>query len=312
MVEIQKAVDFCKWIENRARSFEKRRMYRESIECWSKLLRTLTRSHDAEIADVSRLAAIHYRLGVNHQALKENSKSIYHLKYSIRLDASEPRYFEAFGRAFLRGGHLTVARIQFERAVRLDPANSEYLRQYSLVLMLLGKLPEARLYARRALELSPHDAKLIWNLTRIYFESRMYFHSLSVLKRLPVNAEWAARSERLKHECLFHIDQTLEGKVMSALRRGMRLDGRPFHLRHFRMAEQLWVEFSLMENPARSRKINPQAWAAALSLVTLNLAAQESDGDAFGDLLMRFATDSIQVWPAVSKLSQYIECRGDQ
>lgn len=312
MMEMPKAIDFCQWIEKRARSFEKRRMYRESIECWSKLLNTLTRSHDAEIADVSRLAAIHYRLGVNHQALKENSKSIYHLKYSIRLDASEPRYFEAFGRAFLRGGHLTVARIQFERAVRLDPENSEYLRQYSLVLMLLGKLPEARLYARRALELNSQDPKLIWNLVRIYFESRMYCHSLSVLKRLPVNAEWASRIERLKRECLFHIDQTLEGQVMSSLKRGMRLDGQPFHLQHFRMAEQLWIEFSLMENPSRSRKIKPQVWAAALSLVILNLSPQESEGNALDDLLLRFSTDSIQVWPAVSKLSQYIECRGDR
>jgi hypothetical protein len=178
--------------------------------------------------------------------------------------------------------------------------------------MLLGKLPEARLYARRALELSPQDPKLIWNLVRIYFESRMYFHSLSVLKRLPVSTEWEARIERLRRECLFHIEQTLEGRVMSALRRGMRLDGQPFHVKHFRMAEQLWIEFSLMENPARSRKIKPQVWAAALSLVTLNLAREKSGEDALDDLLMRFSTDSIQVWPAVSKLSQYIECRGDR
>lgn len=307
----QNAVDFCKWIEGRARSFEKRRMYRESIQCWSKLLRALTKSHNAEVADVSRLAAIHYRLGVNHQALKENSKSLYHLKYSIRLDASEPRYFEAFGKAFLRGGHLTVARIQFERAVRLDPTNVEYLRQYSMVLMLLGKLPEARLYARRALELSPSDSKLVWNLIRIYYESRMYFHTLSLLRRMPCTADRKAKIEQVKKECLFHIDRTLEGQVMSSLRKGMRLDGVPFHLGHFRSAEQLWIEFSLMENPGRSRRIKPHVWAAALSLVVLNSSSAETDSVALDDLLIRFSTDSIQVWPAINKLSQYIECRGN-
>lgn len=312
MLENQNAVDFCKWIEQRARSFEKKRMFRESIHYWSKLLKALTQSHDSDLADVSRLAAIHYRLGVNHQALKENSKSIYHLKYSIRLDASEPRYYEAFGRAFLRGGHLAVARIQFERAVRLDPKNSEYLRQYSRVLMLLGKLPESRLYARRALELSPQDPKIIWNLVRIYFESRMYFHALSILKRLELNPERSAKIQEVKRQCLYQLDQTLEGKVMSALRRGMKMDGKPFHLKHFRMAEQLWIEYSLMENPARSVRIKANVWAAALSLVTLNSSQESFEMSSLDDLLIRFSTDSLQVWPAINKLSQYVECRGDR
>ncbi len=303
------SVDFCDWIERQARSFERKRLHRESIFYWSKLLRALTQSHDAVKADVTKLAAIHYRLGLNHQALKDNSKSIYHLKYSIRLNASEPRYYDAFGKAFLRGGHLNVARSQFEKAVRLDPENVGYLRQYSWVLMMMGKLREARLYARRANDLSSDDPRVQWNLARIYFESGMFFHSLSVLKKMKKFGEWTARIDHLNSVCGFQIDQTLEGRVIRSLRLGMRFDGRPFHLRHYRLAEQLWIEYSLLESPQRSKRIKPRVWAAALSLISLNMIPVEGT-DSMDEILLLFSTDSSEVWPVVKKIGRYMECRG--
>jgi len=293
-------IELVQWLEKKARECEERRDHREAIDFWSKLLSVLTRRQTAEGADVTELASIHYHLGMNHQALKENSKSIYHLKYSIRLDASEPRYYHAFGRAFLRGGQLGVARMQFEQAARLDPQNPLYLRQYAWLLLVLGKASEARLYARKAVQLAPEDEKAKWCLIRAYMDCKMYAHAMNLLKTFKSQAN--ARVAYALEECQFRLNNSAEGAFIRILRQGMRMDGKPFHLGHFRWAEQAWLSFCAFERPPRSRA-RLGAYAAALSWLSLQEVGGEPD--SFDLILERFKSSSSDVWPVIKKFQDF-------
>jgi pentatricopeptide repeat protein len=232
-------------------------------------------------------------------------KSLYHLKYSIRLDDSEPRYYHAFGRAFLRGGQLGVAKTQFERAVRLDPKNPIYLRQYSWLLLMIGKKTEARLYAKKAVELAPEDLKARWCLVRAYMESRMYAHALNLLKQMRQNpgVEVDSRFRYAIDECQFRLNQSPEGAVIRMIRQGMRIDGHPFHMKHFRWAEQAWLDYCAVERPHRSRALLP-AYAAAISWLSLDDQEADQPG-CFETVLERFKTSSQEVWPVIKKFQDF-------
>jgi tetratricopeptide (TPR) repeat protein len=300
-----RSVSFIRWLEHRAQFCEKTQSYREAITYWSKLLSIVVRSKRKEFSDVTYLARIHYHLGMNHQAVNDPLKSIYHLKYSIRLNSSEPRYFQAFGRAYLKGGHWPVAKTQFERAVRLDPTNTSYLRQYSWVLLMMGKRAEARLYARRAMDLNSDDPKNCWCLVRAYMESKMYSHALVMLRELRFVKDFREKAQFAYEECLARVSSTLEGAVLEILKIGMKLDGRPFHIAHFRWAQDLWHRFVVAENP-HDLKIGPHAWAGALAWQTLESMKSQAPF-TFDEILDRFSCDSQTLWPVVFRLRDFCE-----
>jgi len=290
----ENSVELVGWLRTRARELEKKREFRDAIDCWSRLLDILTRSRDSEQADVTELASIHYHLGMNHRALRDEMKSMYHLKYSIRLNANEARYYQAFGRGFLRGGHWQVAKAQFEKAVRLDPRNISYLCQYSWILLMMGRKEHARFFANKALEIDPKDPKAKWAVIRVAMESRDYMKALRILRSLS-----GSRAQMLKAECESRLADTIEGAALKILRVGMRMDAQPFHLGHYRWAEDLWMREG--RRMTRSAEIPAHVFAAALAW--LSVAEGEDCPDfSFEDLLMRFAVSSVEVWPALCRI----------
>lgn len=296
-------IKLSQWLEERAKDCEKRRDHREAIKIWTHLLKIVSRSREEHIADVTQLASIHYHLGLNHRALREESKSMYHLKYSIRLNSSEPRYYQAFGRGFLRGGHWQVAQAQFEKAVRLDPRNVSYLRQYTWVLLMMGRTMEARYYAKRAVAFSGGDARSLWLLTRAYMESQMYSQALTVLRRMKRTKELSARIDFARNECRAKLEMSIEGAVLKLVRLGMRFDQKPFNLSHYHWAERLWTRYCLRRSH-EDFVLVPSLYAAGLSWLSLQ-ALSPLANFSFDDLLLRFSTNSNEVWPAIKRLQEF-------
>ncbi len=297
-------VSLVEWLKARAKSFEKDGQHKQAIEVWQRLLDHLTkRAHLAPAADVTDLAAIHYRLGLNHRALRDNFKTLYHLKYSIRLNSQEPRYYQAFGKAFIQGGQWDVARAQFERAVRLDPRNPSYLRQYASLLLAMGRRDEARLYARKAVAAAPESVSSLKCLARVYFQSRMYSHAMAVLKKAKIQG--APGMERLIDQCEKRLLASFEGQVLRNLRTFMRLDGQPFHLRHYRWAESFWLAYSACEG-SRFRTSRPREIAASLSWLALWEGAGIPENFFWEDHLQRFCVDSLSVWPWLKKFQDFL------
>ena len=297
-------VEMRNWLDAKARSFERKRNYRDAISYWERLLIQLTRTSYSRTVDVSDLAAIHYRLGLAHRAMRDPMKSIHHLKYSIRLNSSEPRYYEAFGKAFLSGGHWKVAKSQFERAIRLDPQNPTYLRQYAWVLLMMGKKELARSYAEKAFVLKPRDREGRWHLIRVYMECGLYFHAARLLKRFKVKESEVERRLQLLQECREREDSTFEGLVIHFLRRGMRVDGRPFDLLDFRRAEFLWETFCLSSH--RDSKENfsqPHIWAAAVAAIVFSERKREKYFD-MTYVFDQFSAGSVDVWPLMKRIQE--------
>lgn len=301
-----KDIDMTEWLDRKARNHERKREFRQAISIWARLLGLLTHAPKAEGADVTRLAAIHYHLGMNHQALKDNMKSIYHLKYSIRLNASEPRYYQAFGKAYLQGGHWQVAKTQFEKAVRLDPKNSSYLRQYSWVLLMMGKKEEAKFYAKKAFEILPTEIKNQWCYVRALMESKFYLQAIQVLKKMD-DPESKDRINFLIGDCAARAECLIDGLVLRYLKTAMKFDAKPFHLAHYRAAEELWVRFCSYEKPIQGDPSLAQAYAAAVAWVCLERGALLPVDFGFEDLLLRFSTNSTELWPILKRVRAFVE-----
>jgi tetratricopeptide (TPR) repeat protein len=302
-----KTIHLNDWLQQKARSSEKKRQFKEAIDCWDRLLKRMTRASGKEAADVSDLAQIHYRLGMAHRALKDHNKSIYHLKYSIRLDSSVPRYYEAFGKAYLSGGHWRVAKAQFEKAVSLDPKNRVYLRQYAWVLMMMGKKEEARSFSMKALSLKPTDRESQWNLVRIYMECEMYVHAQQLLKIM--ERSWKRdldRVEFLLQECRDKLEASFEGAVMKCLRKGMKCDGDPFTLAQLRDAEKLWIDYCLSKFFKRDAQNIPHIWAAALTwfVFYFDTSKKSSFMEEMDFIFSRFGASSVEVWPCIKRLQE--------
>jgi len=300
-------IQMTEWLELKARNHERRREFREAIQSWKKLLELLTHAPKTEGSDVTHLALIHYHLGMNHQALKDNMKSIYHLKYSIRLNSSEPRYYQAFGKAYLRGGHWQVAKTQFEKAVRLEPGNASYLRQYSWVLLMMGRKSEARYYAKMAYEISQKDSKNQWCYVRALMESKNYLKAAQMLRGISCDPDSKDRVKYLLTECVERADEMLDGAVVRYLRAAMKFDGKPFHLGHYRSAEALWIRFCAFERPSLAQSSSLQSYAAAIAWVSLERGALQPMDFGFEDLLLRFSADSTGLWPILKRVRAFAE-----
>ncbi|MBN8554269.1 MAG: hypothetical protein J0L93_02395 [Deltaproteobacteria bacterium] len=311
-----KLISLNAWLEQKARNSEKKRHYKDAISRWDNLLIRMTRVSansdsssvgGAAAADVSELAQIHYRLGMAHRALKDLSKSIYHLKYSIRLDSSVPRYYEAFGKAHLAEGHWLVAQEQFEKAVSLDPKNRIYLRQYAWVLMMMGRKDEARSFSMKALSLKPSDKESQWHLVRIYMESEMPLHAYELLKIMKRGAKRdQKRVEELLEECRNKLEGTFEGSVIRCLRAGMKCDGKPFTIAQLREAEQMWKDYCLSKYFRKEAQGLPNVWAAAAAWLVYYLN-HEADSSFTADadfIFSRFAASSVEVWPCIKRLQE--------
>jgi len=289
------------WLEKKAKLSERNKQFKEATLYWDKLLRRLTRTD----GDVIKLAAIHYRLGLAHRALKDHLKSLYHLKYSIRLNASEARYYEAFGRAFLSGGHWRVAKAQFEKAVSLDPKNITYLRQYAWTLLMMGRKDDARLYTLKALKLKPHDRESQWSLVRIYMESEMFLQALELLRQMAREKPKSRRILLCIEECQAKLETTFEGNVLRCLRDGMKCDGQPFSIKDLRRAENLWIEYCLERRLKPESQPNPAVWAAALAWFVLYIYHPQVQED-FDLWLNRFGVGSHELWPCIKNLQEAI------
>lgn len=302
---LKKTIDVTAWLERKARECEKNKLYREATVYLSKLLARLTRTASATSIDVTDLAAIHYRLGLAHRALRDSSKSLYHLKYSIRLNAHEPRYYEAFGKAFLSGGHWRVAKTQFEQAVQLDPKNAIYLRQYAWVLLMMGQKAEALSYAKKALQLKPADKENHLIVVRAYMESGMYLDAVAHLKRLSISSP---KIKTLLKDCYEKLEGSFDGSVLWWLKKGLLCDGRPFTIKDLRTAEAHWIQFCLHTKSHERVVQQPVVWAAALSWLVHyknETPAFENSDSSF--ILERFNVASVDVWPMIKKLSEVLK-----
>jgi hypothetical protein len=293
-----KLIYLNRWLELKAKAFERQRRFREATRFWENLLRRLTHQSASEEVDVARLAAIHYRLGLAHRALNDDRKSLYHLKYSVRLNSSEPRYYEAFGRAFLSGGHWRVARAQFEKAIRLDPKNVTYIRQAAWVLLMMGRKNEALQYARRAFGLQKTRESAL-SLARVYMEMNMFFHALQLLKA----QRKTKRVSAILSECLEKLELTSEGAVLKCLRKGIVCDGNPFSLWDLRRAEDLWTDFCISKSERPAEQTLPNVWAAALSALVLFQRAPSGSWN-MDDLAVRFGATTIEIWPRLKDLQE--------
>jgi tetratricopeptide (TPR) repeat protein len=289
-------VSLQNWLEKRARLCEKEKLYKEAVFYWERVLQVLTRSVASEDVDVVRLAAVHYRLGQVHRLIKDPTKSLYHLKHSVRLNSSEPRYFQAFGKAFLSGGHLKVAKAQFEKAIELDPKNTNYIRQYAQVLLMLGKKDKAYSSARKAFEMKPDLKENRMILARIFIESDMFIPALSVLDGIKKKSE---RTLDLIDDCTEKLYTTFEGSVLKMLRKGMKCDGKPFTVKHLKEAESIWVDYCLHRKFGDKWDAMPNVWAAASALYVTYL--EETASFEFDEILERFQVSSIEVWPYLKK-----------
>lgn len=284
-------VSIVGWLNDAARSSEKLKRYKDAARFWNSLLRRLTFESSLTHIDVTRLAAIHYRLGLAHRALNDDRKSLYHLKYSTRLNSSEPRYFEAFGRAFLSGGHWRVAKAQFEKAIKLDPKNVTYLRQTAWVLLMMGRKSEALNYARRAYELNPTRESCL-ALVRVQMEMDHILQALRLLRTL----KRTKRVSQLMEECFEKLDLTFEGAVLKCLRKGIVCDGHPFSLWHLRRAEEFWIDFcSNRDSVTTGSRGLPNVWAAAVACYVLY--SSSSKEFSLDDIAVRFGATTLEIWP---------------
>lgn len=284
-----------RWLENRARFSERKREWKEAIRYWALLLQRSTR--DAQ-AGVEKLAAIHYRLGLAHRMVNNPSKAIYHLKYSVRLNASEPRYYDAFGRAFLSGGHWNIAKAQFEKAIKLAPENPIYVRQYAWVLHMMGRKDEALYFSEKALKMRPTSLESRLVFARILMDSALIFQALVLLSSIK---RPSLRVRRYVEECREKLDATFEGLVLRLVRRGMRADGHPFHLKDVWQAEQIWMRYCLAHAGYPFEQSDPQVWAAAIICFVYHQKFQMVDFEKF---LADFKVSSIQMWPCLKRLQE--------
>ncbi len=300
-MEAAQTIKLTHWLNLKAMEFEKKREFREAAHYLSLFLRRLTKTARTEEVDVAQLADVHYRLGMAHRGLKDTSKSMYHLKYSIRLNSSEPRYYEAYGRAYLTSGHWRVAKTQFEKAIQLQPKNTTYLRQYAWVLLMMGRKEEAKKYSERALELAPKSREGKWTLVRVYMESNLYVQAWALLKKMQKSTPHSMRLFNLLQECESQLETTFEGMVLKILRRGMKADGDPFSLLDLKLAEEFWVEHCLkMVDRPLTEVSSPYRWAAAVCWYVAHkrqILGLESE-----EIFERFAVHSSDVWPCLKRL----------
>lgn len=300
---------FRRWLEHRARRAEKSRNFRDVVEILNKLLKTLMRTAYAQRVRVETLASIHYRLGLAHRGLNDAVKSMHHLKTSIQLNSSEPRYYEACGKAHLSGGHWRVAKAQFERAISLDPQNIACLRQYSWVLMMMDKKEEARAYSLKALKLNPSSRESQLHLIRIYMESEMYLQALLLLKCLKRKKGEEDKVSFLIDECKSKLETTFEGSVLKILREGFRsISGvADFSIPLWREAEKIWVGFCTANKNFQKQKEDhkPHIWAAAVAYLTMLNDPHQMKFDA-DQIFDRFQASSMDVWPCIRHLQESV------
>jgi tetratricopeptide (TPR) repeat protein len=302
----QPVIFLNQWLDESARSSEKLRHFKEAAHYWSHLLQRLTYQSSIEHIDVTRLAAIHYHLGLAHRALNDDRKSLYHLKYSVRLNSTEARYYDAFGRAFLSGGHWRIAKAQFEKAIRLDPKNVAYLRQAAWVLLMMGRKSEALVYARKAFELQKNKDSL-FALVRVYMEMNMYLQALQLLK----TAKRTRRVVNLIEECVDKLELTAEGAVMKCLRKGITCDGNPFSLWDLRKAEEVWIEFCVAKMGQPIERVLPNVWAAALSWFVL-YSRDPNSFESLDQIATRFGATSLEIWPRLKDLQESLQLTATQ
>lgn len=302
-----KIIFFRRWLEHRARRAEKERNYRDAVDLLNKLLKALTRTTYAQRVRVETLASIHFRLGLAHRALNDSVKSMHHIKTSIQLNSSEPRYYEAFGRAYLSGGHWRVAKAQFERALSLDPKNIACLRQYSWVLMMMDKKEDALSQSLRALRLNPSSRESQWHLIRIYMESELYLQALVLLKCLRRKKGEEEKVAHLVEECKSKLEATFEGSVLRILKEGLRLASgqADFSIPLWREAERIWTDFCVSRGGYRKVQVEqrPHLWAAAVAYLTL-LNDPHSPHRTADEIFDQFQASSIEVWPCIRHLQE--------
>ncbi len=198
-----------------------------------------------------------------------------------------------------------MAKTQFEKAVNLDPKNITYWKQYAWVLWMMGKKDEARASAKKALGLNPNNKDLLWLLVRIYLDSEMPIHALSLLRQLKHRSEGSSRVAALIQKCNEGIEGSFEGRVLRTLRRGMRFDGMPFVLPDYRQAEDLWFSFCVSTEFQKMKCRTIGACAAALAWAVLSL--ENRARILFEDISGRFHTDATTVWPILKRLQEFLE-----
>lgn len=293
-----KVVSIQRWLYRKARQSEKSRQFEKATQYWNNLLKMLINQRNRRAADVTELAAIHYRLGLAHRALNDNLKSLYHLKYSVRLNSSKARYYDAFGRAYLSGGHWEVAQAQFEQAIKLDPRNPVFLRRYAWVLLMMGKSQEAVRYATKALRLKPKCVENIALVARSLVEARDYRGALEVLK------PWKTvpRLQRIHEIALDKLCVSFEGAVVQVLTQGMVCDGQPFLLKDLKKARELWSfqDFATFSTSAISL---PNAWAGALAWLSIQ-DDERSKYFSMDEVANRFSSSTQEIWPCVMRIQE--------
>ena len=298
-----KVVQIDAWIETRARFLEKCRDYKGALIYWQRLLNIVVGRRDHEQADVTKLAAIHYRMGLAHRILKDNRKSLHHLKYCVRLNSQEPRYFDAFGRASLAGGHWTVANEQFQRALKLDPLNPTFLRRQAWVCLMMEKKESALRLVERAIVLRPKCRESLFLKAKILAEKNDFLKAIETLKLLRPDP----RARKALAYCREKLNLSFAGATLSIAKRGMTCEATPFRLQDMRQVEKIWRQLC-EEIPEKLLSLHlPNSWAAALAWFVLHCRAEvgrEENDLTLDTLSHRFGATPNDIWPCLLRIQR--------
>ncbi len=297
----KKIIGLDSWIESKARLCEVRGDYPSALRFWNLLLKRMLNRRERERADVTKLAAIHYRLGIAHRALKDIRKSFHHLKYCVRLNSNEARYFDAFGQAYLSGGHWVVASEQFQRALKLEPSNPAILRRQAWVYLMLEKKELALRTVERALFLRPKSRESLILLARVHSELGNYLKAIEILTPLRVDS----KVQKILRLCRDRFLVSFAGATLSIAKRGMICEPAPFKLSDLRKAHQIWKAFCEF-TPEQVLSVHlPNAWAAALAWYILCLRGADSDY-LVENIAQRFGATGNDLWPCLLRMQRML------
>lgn len=301
----QAPISMAAWLRRRAQKLSKARDFAGLISCLTRLLRLLTASK----ADVADLARVHYQLGLAHRALRDHRKSLYHFKFSVRLNEGEAKYHQAFGKAFMTGGQLKVAQAQFEKALELAPQNPVYLRQYAWLLIIMGKKAQARRFALKALRETPMDPETLMIWIRVCLECEMFVAADLAIRKVKKIRGSERRVATLESICREQLSVSFEGMTLKYLRSALDLSPQVFHIGDLRRAESIWKQVCI-SGVSTYRVGKPQVWAAAMIYVVL----YEKDPwmMSLEMLLEKFGTTTAELFPFVKRIQRFQELVGHQ
>lgn len=258
-------VPISSWLKDRASKAGRQGDLDGALSLWRRYLK-----HSSK--DALMTAEAHYELGLVNDRLGEATRAVFHFGSAVRLEPSNPRYHQAFGRTFLNLHHFRLAKGHFEEAIRLEPANDCHWRHYSWALFQAGDLDRALKAAKKALQLKPQSERCLWLYVHLLTEKRLWKDAARTLQ------QWRRvrpHSKRLQFCIEFSqkkFSLSLQGAVHQFIRKRLVCDGKPFQLAHIRAAEQVWSQFceryqEFSQKRAQLRLV--RIWALASAIFSL-------------------------------------------